>query len=263
MPEFFAETGYRNPQDSKNTIFQHVHEWNGSLWSYYEAHPEKQEQFNTIQQTISAQQPAWTDIFSAHTLLDADPGVPLLVDVGGSTGHDLLKFYEAHPEKASQLYLEDLGSVIHSAVLPEEINKIEYDFFSKQPIKGNLMTGMKQAICILERDEADPASGARAYYMHSILHDWSDGPARKILEKQKDAMTPGYSKLLIHDHIVVEGFAHPQTTAFDIQMMVMVAGQERSERHWRDLLESAGLRVVRIWTLESAVHSVIEAEVSM
>ncbi|KZL76596.1 s-adenosyl-l-methionine-dependent methyltransferase [Colletotrichum incanum] len=240
MPEFFAETGYENPQDSTNTVFQHAHGWNGNLWSYYQAHPKKQEQFNTIQQTISAQQPAWTDIFSVHTLLDADPGAPLLVDVGGSTGYDLLKFYQAHPDKASQLYLEDLGPVIRSALLPEGINKIEYDFFCMQSIKG-----------------------ARAYFMHSILHDWSDGPARKILERQKDAMSPGYSKLLIHDHIVVEGFAHPQATAFDIQMMAMVAGQERSERHWRDLLESVGLRIVRIWKLESAVHSVIEAEIPM
>lgn len=80
---------------------------------------------------------------------------------------------------------------------------------------------------------------------------------------QKNAMTPGFSKLLIHDHIVPESLAHPQATAFDFQMMAMVAGQERSEGHWRALLESVGLRVVRIWTLESAVHSIIEAEATI
>lgn len=39
--------------------------------------------------------------------------------------------------------------------------------------------------------------------MHGVLHDWSDEPARKILEMQKGAMTPGYSTLLIHDHIAL------------------------------------------------------------
>ncbi|WQF84394.1 Putative O-methyltransferase domain, S-adenosyl-L-methionine-dependent methyltransferase superfamily [Colletotrichum destructivum] len=240
MADFFAETGYKNPQDSEQTVFQYAHGWNGNLWSYYEAHPEKQQQFNVIQQTISAQQPAWTDIFPVHTLLEVDPGLPLLVDVGGSTGHDLLKFYKAHPETASLLYLEDLESVIQSAELPESINKIAYDFFSPQPVMG-----------------------ARAYFMHSILHDWSDESARTILTMQRNAMKPGFSKLLIHDHVVPESLAHPQATAFDFQMMAMVAGQERSEGHWRALLESVGLRVVRIWTLESAVHSIIEAEATI
>lgn len=136
MAEFFAETGYKNPQDSEQTVFQYAHGWNGNLWSYYEAHPEKQQQFNVIQQTISAQQPAWTDIFPVHTLLEVDSGHPLLVDVGGSTGHDLLRFYNAHPETASLLYLEDLESVIQKAELPESINKIAYNFFSPQPVMG-------------------------------------------------------------------------------------------------------------------------------
>ena len=30
--------------------------------------------------------------------------------------------------------------------------------------------------------------GAHAYYMHGVLHDWSDKSARKILEVQKEAM---------------------------------------------------------------------------
>lgn len=71
-------------------------------------------------------------------------------------------------------------------------------------------------------------------------------------------MTPGFSRLLVHDNIVETALAHPQTTAFDIQMMAMVAGQERTEEQWKELITSAGLRVVKIWKLKSAVHSVIE-----
>lgn len=99
--------------------------------------------------------------------------------------------------------------------------------------------------------------------MHGVLHDWSDEPAKKILEMQKDALKPGYSKLLIHDHITPEALAHPHTTAYDLTMMVMVAGEERTESHWRALLKSTGYRVVNIHSSPLAVQRVIEAELDV
>ena len=98
--------------------------------------------------------------------------------------------------------------------------------------------------------------------MHAVLHDWSDEPARKILDMQKGAMTPGYSTLLIHDHIAPKALAHPHTTAYDLTMMVMVAGEERTQSHWRELLRSAGYEVVRIWKSPLAVRGIIEAEIA-
>lgn len=96
--------------------------------------------------------------------------------------------------------------------------------------------------------------------MHGVLHDWSDEPARKILEMQKPAMKSGYSRLLIHDHIAPQALAHPHTTAYDLTMMVMVAGVERTESHWTGLLRSAGYKVLKIWTSPLAVQRIIEAE---
>lgn len=97
--------------------------------------------------------------------------------------------------------------------------------------------------------------------MHEILHDWPDELARKILKQQRHAMKPGHSKLLIHDHVLPEEHAHPQATAFDLQMMVKVAAMERSETNWRALLESAGFDLVKIWSSPLATQSIIEAEV--
>lgn len=98
--------------------------------------------------------------------------------------------------------------------------------------------------------------------MHGVLHDWSDDPAHKILEMQKGAMTPGYSTILIHDHIAPKALAHPHTTAYDLTMMVMAAGEERTEPHWRELLQSAGYKVVRIWRSPLAVQGIIEAAIA-
>lgn len=98
--------------------------------------------------------------------------------------------------------------------------------------------------------------------MHGVLHDWSDGPAREILHQLKSAMRPGYSKLLVHDHVLPEDHPHPQATAYDLTMMVKVAAMERNESAWHELLGSAGFKVVNIWKSPVATQSVIEAEVA-
>ena len=79
---------------------------------------------------------------------------------------------------------------------------------------------------------------------------------------QQPALKPGYSTLLIHDHIAPEdGAVHPHTTAYDLTMMAMVAGKERSENDWRNLVAKAGLEVVQIWRSEKAVQGIIECRV--
>ena len=98
--------------------------------------------------------------------------------------------------------------------------------------------------------------------MHGVLHDWSDEPARKILEMQKEALKPGYSTLLVHEHVVSDAMVHPHATAYDLTMMVKVAGEERTEARWRDLLESSGYNVVKIWRSPLAAQSIIEAELA-
>lgn len=96
--------------------------------------------------------------------------------------------------------------------------------------------------------------------MHGVLHDWSDEPARKILQVLRDALKPGYSKLLIYDHVVPDKGAHPHATSYDLTVMTLLAGQERTETEWRALLLSAGYGVTHVWRSPLAVQSIIEAE---
>lgn len=241
MPEYLGQTGYKNPIDPKDGVFQFAKGWKDDMFNYYESHPREGESFNHVMGGVMAQQGGWLDIFPSETLLEASAKeleTPLLVDVGGNIGHDIERFRQGHPETAPRLYLEDRPEVLERATCGELINKIGYDFFTPQPIKG-----------------------ARTYYMHGVLHDWSDEPARKILEMQRKALVPGFSNLLVHDHIAPRALAHPHTTAYDLTMMVMVAGKERTEEHWRKLLKSAGYAVKRIWTSLLTVQGIIEAEV--
>lgn len=239
MPEYLSKTEYRNPIDPTDGIFQYTKGWEGDLFQYYDAHPREGKSFSHVMGGVMAHQAGWLDIYPHKRILESDPRLPLLVDVGGNIGHDIEKFRQAHPKTAARLYLQDRPDVIQQSKCPTPVNKLAYDFFTPQPVKG-----------------------ARAYYMHGVLHDWSDEPARKILEMQKEALKPGYSTLLVHEHVVADTMAHPQATAYDLTMMVKVAGQERTEARWRDLLRSSGYDVVKIWRSPLAAQSIIEAELA-
>jgi len=165
----------------------------------------------------------------------------LLVDVGGSLGHDISEFRKKHPSAPGRLVLQDLPAVIAQGKdLDSKIEPKAHDFFTEQPIKG-----------------------ARAYYMHSVLHDWPDDLAEQILKTLKPAMEPGYSRLLLNENLIPDTNAHWETTALDLLMMTMVSAKERTETQWRHLIEErAGLKIVNIWGLEigNGVESLIECE---
>lgn len=99
--------------------------------------------------------------------------------------------------------------------------------------------------------------------MHSVLHDWPDTTCRKILTNLLPALQPGYSKLLINENVIPDTGAYWETTSLDLIMMAIGSG-ERTERHWRALLGSVGLRVLRVWTApgQKGVESLIECEVA-
>jgi hypothetical protein len=210
------------------------------MFDYYASHPREGESFNHIMGGVMARQTGWLEIYPDERVLEtALADGPLVVDVGRNIGHDMQRFRAAHPEIASRLYLQDRPGVVRLSKCPDPVHKMPYDFFTTQPVKG-----------------------ARTYYMHGVLHDWSDAPAGKILAMQRDALTQGYSSLLIHDHIALRAQAHPHSTAYDLTMMVMVAGTERTESDWEKLLQSEGYKIVKIWTSPLAVQSIIEAELA-
>lgn len=58
-------------------------------------------------------------------------------------------------------------------------------------------------------------------------------------------MTPGYSKLIIHEAILPAEHCSWQMAAFDVIMMTTFSGSHRSESAWRSLLTSIGLQDIR------------------
>jgi hypothetical protein len=76
------------------------------------------------------------------------------------------------------------------------------------------------------------------------------------------AMTKGYRKILINENVIPNKGAHYLATGLDIMMMSMFAATERTEEGWTDMLTSVGLRIVKIWTYEKGIESLIEVELA-
>ncbi|KAI1768618.1 S-adenosyl-L-methionine-dependent methyltransferase [Hypoxylon sp. FL1150] len=243
VPVFLKKTGYKNITDSKNGVIQHMLGPEASFFGYAVSDPVRNRELSDAMECHSRWNlTAWPDLFPTDTLLEnAKPERPLVVDVGGSKGHDLEKFRLKHPEVAhGSLVLQDLPAVLQDIEPPHvSIVKHPYDFFTPQPLKG-----------------------ARVYFMHNVLHDWSNEPAVKILKNVADAMEKGYSKLLIHESMVDNVNPPSRVTTSDIIMLTCVAAAERTVKEWYEVIESAGLKVVKIWKRPAAVEGVIEVEPS-
>lgn len=75
-------------------------------------------------------------------------------------------------------------------------------------------------------------------------------------------MTPGYSKLIIHDLVLPDVGASTTQANFDMAMMTINSGMERSAHQFTQLLENAGFKVTSIWSFPDK-DGIVEAEVAL
>jgi hypothetical protein len=82
------------------------------------------------------------------------------------------------------------------------------------------------------------------------------------LKHLKDAMLPGYSRLLVANIVLPDENVPLRQSGLDIAMLCMHSGSQRSEAEWRALLGEAGFDVRRVWKPDGDGDGVIEAEIS-
>jgi O-methyltransferase len=88
-------------------------------------------------------------------------------------------------------------------------------------------------------------SGADAYFMKHILHDWNDQDATRILKNIR-AVIPSHGKLILGEAVVPsDGTPHP-AKLIDIEMLAFLQGKERTESEWRALLSGARFNLNRV-----------------
>lgn len=88
--------------------------------------------------------PSWMDsgFYDVPALIQGsiDESEAMLVDMGGSVGHDLSEFRRKWSTAPGRLILQDLPEVLEQAKsmsLHPSIEIMEHDFFKEQPVKGN------------------------------------------------------------------------------------------------------------------------------
>jgi len=106
--------------------------------------------------------------------------------------------------------------------------------------------------------EAVP-SGADAYFMKHVLHDWGDAECAAILGNCRKAMSRD-ARLLICERIVPPGNEPSSAKLIDLHMMMTNhGGKERTEPEYRDLLNKSGFELQRV-IATGTPWSVIEAQ---
>lgn len=97
--------------------------------------------FNTFMGNTMGARKYWIDWFPVQErLLDgAKEASPLLVDVGGGKGHDVLEFQDKYPQNGRRIVLQDLDAVADDLLnLGPAVERMTYDFFTEQPVKGKV-----------------------------------------------------------------------------------------------------------------------------
>lgn len=98
------------------------------------------------------------------------------------------------------------------------------------------------------------------YYIRRCFHDWPNEPeGRQILENLAVSMDRDNSRILITEFIVPEVGADMQLAWMD-QCMMTFGGVERTEKDWARLLDSAGLKMVKVWRQPGVPVGVVEAQ---
>jgi len=246
MPTFLSNTSYRNSLGPQGN-FQYSHSTDLSLFPWLMTHkPQQVSNFFAMLEGWHEGRTEWFEIYPVPERLFSGAkayegkDAAFYVDVAGGNDYDIQQFYQRFSSKLpGRVVLEDLHPVIDSISppLPQGITRLKYDFFTPQPI-----------------------CGARAYYMRSICHDWSDERAAALLKNTVEAIEPGYSRLLINDWVVPDTGSPLLPALLDLQMMAMLSGIERTETQWKGLLGEVGLEIVNFWSVGVEVEGLIECE---
>lgn len=164
-------------------------------------------------------------------------GIETLADIGGGNGSLLSAVLLRHPKLKGILF--DLGHVVGRA-------------------QANLQaSGVADRCTVVEGSffESIP-SGADAYIFRHIIHDWNDEQCVQILSHCLQVI-PANGKLLLVEAVVPTGNEPSLAKDFDMTMLTLPGGIERTAEEYKTLLEQAGFQLNSITSTPSIV-SVIE-----
>jgi hypothetical protein len=190
------------------------------VWTYRSARPEESAIFSRAMTALAG--------MAAQLALQAyDFGrFRRIVDVGGAQGAFIAAILARNPHLQGVLFdqphvVAGAGEVLNAAGVADRCEVVSGSFFEEVP------------------------SGADAYILKSVLHDWYDPEAERILSTCVRAMGPD-ATLLIMEPVVGPPNADLDVKLADLNMFVAAGGKERTAEEWKSLLGAAALSLRRI-----------------
>ena len=146
-------------------------------------------------------------------------GDETVVDVGGGNGSLLVGLLEQHPGLRGIVF--DLPETTRDeASLGDRCSFVAGSFFERVP-------------------------AGDVYVLSTILHDWDDASAERILETIR-ADAPARARLVVLETVLPDGNEPHGAKWLDLLMLALFAGRERDESQWEALLTAGGFEPVSI-----------------
>ena len=195
------------------------------MWEYLASHPDDAAAFDVAMTGSVA-----TRAEGLRAAVDLS-SVGTIVDVGGGQGQMLASLLTHLPQAQGILadrpdVLVGAPNVLQTAGVEDRVTLVPTDFFDAVPAGGD------------------------AYVLSRILHDWPDEDAAGILRACRRAMHPG-ARLYLIEGVVPPEEDMPEdevldAAMLDLNMLVLVGGQERTFTQYQRLLVEAGFQSVRL-----------------
>ena len=213
--------------------FQYVHATDP--WTYRASRPDESVIFDHAMADLSRR--AAAGVVAAYPF----GGFRRIVDVGGGSGMLLAAILSAHPSVRGVLFdqphvVAAAPTVLAAAGVLDRCEVIGGSFFKSVPISGD------------------------AYVLKSVLHDWNTEDATAILQICRAAIPVG-AKLLAVEHVIGPPNELPVSKFTDLNMLVMLGAQERTEQQFAALFAASGFAIKRV-VPATLGYCIIEAEPS-
>lgn len=202
------------------------------VFEYLMEHPQESADFNRTMIAF-----AGAELHAVAEAYDFS-GAHRIVDVGGGTGALLATVLGRYPLASGVLFdrpdvIDEAHATLNEHGVAERCELVGGDFFESTLPSGDV------------------------YLMSHILHDWDDDRCVAILRNCRKTIDPE-GRLLIIEMVLPSGDEPHPAKLFDMYMLVLTGGMERTAEEYGKLLHSGGFRLTRIVPTHSPV-SVIEA----
>ncbi|KAF4335435.1 O-methyltransferase [Fusarium beomiforme] len=154
-------------------------------------------------------------------------GNKTVMDIGGGSGALLASLLRANPGMIGALF--DRPAVIEH-ITPFFSKGGHFEDLAARVPRGNLIAG----------NFLEEVPKYEVYTMKWCLHDWDDETVVKILKNIREAIiVTESSRLVVLESVLSDTRSGRLSVYGDINMMMTVGGQERTEAKWNELAERA------------------------